>query len=163
MFCAPFPVVLLFMHIEIPPNLFFSRLISPSFLSLCSFVRCFNHFLIFAALSLFWLGPAMPFSPSSLGADNWVQHSRCVSALPRQARPTPPDLLAVLFRMQSRILLGIFSSTQILEFLIKMKTNGKITISLCCFYSLDISVFIVSVLYHLCMSLCNHKEQCNKN
>lgn len=131
--------MLLFRHTEIAPNLFFSRLISPGFLRLCSLVRCFHPLSIFAALG--WAWTSMSLSLLELGADTWVQLSRGVSELPRQAKPTCPGLLAVLFRIQTRILLGIFSTSWVLEFLIKMKKNGKTTISLCYFYYLPICVY----------------------
>lgn len=67
---------------------------------------------IFPSLEyLCWAWSSMSLCLLLLGADNWVQLSRGVSALPRQARLASPDLLAVLFRIQTRILLGTFSSS----------------------------------------------------
>lgn len=108
LFCAPFPVVMLFMHVEIPPNLFFSRLISLSF---C----LFQMFQSLQHLCSCLLGLVQHVLVSSVAGSclfsSWVQQSRCVSALLSQARLTSPHLLAVLIRMQARFLLGIFSSS----------------------------------------------------
>lgn len=86
---CPFSLLLpVFKHIEIPSSIFFSRLIIPSSLGLSSYVRCFNHFSIFAAFC--WTCSSVSLSLLYWRADKRVQHSRCVLAVLSQGEGSPP-------------------------------------------------------------------------
>lgn len=91
------------------PNLFFSRLNSPSSFSLSFYDRCSSSSVI--AVALHWTYSSTSISSLHWKAQNWTQHTRCVSAHVVEWRGTIAslNLLASLCVMQSRMLLVVFA------------------------------------------------------
>lgn len=95
------------LHIYRIPLSLFSRL-SVSSLSLSSNDRCSNHLIIIMASH--WTHSSMSMSLLHWGAQNWTQHSKCVSPVLNKREVSPLDLLAVLCLMQPRMLLSFFAT-----------------------------------------------------
>jgi len=78
-----------FIHVgKIPLSLFFSRLNSPSSLSLSAYERCPGPLIIFMAIH--WSSSSMSTSLFYWGAQKRTQHPRCVSAGLSRGQGTPP-------------------------------------------------------------------------
>jgi len=92
-----------------PLSPLFLKLNSPRALSLPSFRRCSNPFIIFVALC--WTLSRRSLSPLNCGAQNWTQCSRCgLKGAQQRGRITSLALLATLFLMHSGIPLPFLAS-----------------------------------------------------
>ena len=100
----------IFIHtVKILPNLLFSRLNSPSSLSLSSYDRYSSPSVI--AVALYWPCSSTPVSSSHWRAQHWAQHPRCVSAHHAEwrGRTISLHLLASVCLMQPRMLMVVFA------------------------------------------------------
>lgn len=80
---------------------------NPSSLNFSLSVRCSNHLITFVALN--WIHSFMPISVLDWGAQNCTQHLSCSSWGLNRVKESPP-LLAVLFPVYTRRLLGFFAA-----------------------------------------------------